>query len=481
MSSLNHNALVQKARQALHLLGPDAENWVEPRHHDADVLIVGGGQTGVAIAFALRRAGVTRTHVIDAAAEGQSGIWSTTARMPTLRTPKQSTGPELGIPQLSFRYFFTSQHGEQAYDNLDRIPTDQWQAYLDWYKQVVGIAVRFENRLVGIEPNASGLQAMIATPRGDVTLSAAKIVLATGILGAGVAHVPDTLAGTVPARFVRHTSQLIAPAEIAGKRVGVVGGAASAFDAALFAARCNAVSVEHFIRGSQVLQQATGPGPVYPTAREFHFEHADEIRWKAVTLGRGRGTAPAHTVAQLDGERNYRQHLDCNVALKSAGAELELNIKGEPVPLDLLICGTGYRAALTGRAEIAGITNHILLWKDRLFDRAGAEPHWGDHPYLGRGFEFKERQTGDAPWLRNIHCYNFAAILSHGVHIGDIASASFGIPRLVEAIKRDFFKRDRAGQEAKLLGSTQVARGKSLPTARPTNDRVGRTPRRAVA
>ena len=46
------------AREALRLIGPDPQNWVPDRPGiDHNVVIVGGGQSGCAFAFALRRAG----------------------------------------------------------------------------------------------------------------------------------------------------------------------------------------------------------------------------------------------------------------------------------------------------------------------------------------------------------------------------------------------------------------------------------------
>jgi len=36
------------------------------------------------------------------APEGREGVWVTFARMPTLRSPKDQTGPDLGLPSLTF-------------------------------------------------------------------------------------------------------------------------------------------------------------------------------------------------------------------------------------------------------------------------------------------------------------------------------------------------------------------------------------------
>ncbi|MDR3529243.1 MAG: hypothetical protein P4L90_01610 [Rhodopila sp.] len=53
------------AATALRLLGPDPQNWVPDRPGiDHNVVVVGGGQTGTALAFALRRAGIGKVSVI---------------------------------------------------------------------------------------------------------------------------------------------------------------------------------------------------------------------------------------------------------------------------------------------------------------------------------------------------------------------------------------------------------------------------------
>ena len=50
------------------------------------VLIVGAGQSGLAIAFGLMRSQVSRVLLVDKAERGREGPWRTYARMHTLRT-----------------------------------------------------------------------------------------------------------------------------------------------------------------------------------------------------------------------------------------------------------------------------------------------------------------------------------------------------------------------------------------------------------
>jgi FAD-dependent urate hydroxylase len=142
------------ARNALRLIGPDPANWVPDRPGiDHNVVLVGGGQTGSALAFALRRAGIGKVSVIDAATdEVRAGIWLTAARMNLLRTPKNLPGPELGIPALSFQAWYEARHDADAYAAIDRIPRLDWVDYLSWYRHFLKIEVRYSTQLLRIEP-----------------------------------------------------------------------------------------------------------------------------------------------------------------------------------------------------------------------------------------------------------------------------------------------------------------------------------------
>ena len=70
--------------------------WVVPRERNGvrayDVAIVGGGQSGLAAAYGLKREQITHTVVLDRSAAGREGPWRTFARMTTLRTPKIGRG-----------------------------------------------------------------------------------------------------------------------------------------------------------------------------------------------------------------------------------------------------------------------------------------------------------------------------------------------------------------------------------------------------
>src|SRR5258707_8525694 len=227
------------ARTVLRLLGPDPQNWVPERPGvdgkpiDHNVVIVGGGQSGFAFAFALRRAGIGRVSVIDAAPdETQAGIWLTTARMNVLRTPKTLPGPENGIAALSFQSWYEARHGHEAYAAIERIPRTDWAEYLSWYRHFLNIPVRYGVTLTHIEP-VNGYFRLHLDANGAATVETTrKVLLANGFGGNGGTYTPEVLTENLPRHLYAHTADAIDFAALRGKALAVVAGAASAFDAA---------------------------------------------------------------------------------------------------------------------------------------------------------------------------------------------------------------------------------------------------------
>src|SRR5690606_7019922 len=85
-----------------------------------DVVIAGAGINGLAAAFGLLRERITNITVLDRAAPGLEGPWLTFARMRGLRTDRNLVGPDLGLPSLSFPYWYRATKGAHAWDRLDK-------------------------------------------------------------------------------------------------------------------------------------------------------------------------------------------------------------------------------------------------------------------------------------------------------------------------------------------------------------------------
>jgi FAD-dependent urate hydroxylase len=279
------------AQETLRLIGDAPANWVPDLDGiDHNVTIVGGGQTGATFAFALRRAGIGKVNVIDAATDAdKAGVWLTRARMNKLRTPKNLAGPELGLPGLSFQSSYEARHGAKAYASFDRISRIDWANYLKWYRDFLGIEIRHATKLSRIEP-ADGHFRLHLEVAGDRSVETTrKIILANGVAGGGGAFIPPALSA-LPKTHLAHTSELIDFTVLKDKSIAVVGAAASAFDAAAAALESGAANVHLFARRAAIASVPINRVRGYPGAYDNYPHLPDAIRWKQALRFRDAGS-----------------------------------------------------------------------------------------------------------------------------------------------------------------------------------------------
>jgi cation diffusion facilitator CzcD-associated flavoprotein CzcO len=449
------------AREALRLIGPDPANWVPDRESiDHNVVIVGGGQTGCAFAFALRRAGIGKVIVIDAAPDAErAGIWQSGARMHVLRTPKTLAGPEYGIAALGFQAWYEARHGAEAYRAFERIPKQAWVDYLAWYRDFLGITVRYGTQLDRIEPSEGCFELHL----NNGTETARKIIIATGFAGIGGLAVPEFLAD-LPRALYAHTGDEIDFAALNGKDVAVIGGAASAFDAAAVALENGAKSVHLFARRAVLAATPINRSRGYPGAYDNYYALPDAVRWhQAIRYRRAGSTAPQDAIDRVLKHANFHLHLAApwiaaraengGIIAETSDAAGCLAEGALTHRFDFAIAGTGYAADPNLRPEFADFASQILLWRNRYTPPADEEDAFlGAHPYLGPGNEFMEKVPGAAPYLHDIHCFNPAGFVSFGVPIGDVPSMKRGHPSVTAAISRDLFLADFEHHQQRMTG-----------------------------
>ncbi|MEH2406861.1 NAD(P)-binding domain-containing protein [Nostoc sp.] len=299
------------AREALRLIGPDPDNWIPDRPGvDHNVTVVGGSGSGSTFAFALRRAGIGRVTVIDAADdEAHAGVWLNRARMKKLRTPKNLPGHELGIPALSFQAWYEARHGTEAYAAIDRIPRLLWAEYLSWYRQFLNIPVRYRTRLVRIEPAEDFFRLHLEVNGVAQVETTRKIIFANGVAGTGGPYVPSVLAG-LPRTLYAHTADAIDFTALHGKTVAVLGAAASAFDAAAVALESGAKAVHLFARRAAIASLPIIRVRGYPGAYYNYPELPDAARWFQAWRFRQVGsTPPPDAIERAIAFPNFHLHL----------------------------------------------------------------------------------------------------------------------------------------------------------------------------
>ncbi|MGO8175438.1 NAD(P)-binding domain-containing protein [Rhizobium ruizarguesonis] len=446
----NLEALEARLRQDLAWLELPAKSWVPPRIVDGqsvvDVVIIGAGMAGLVASAMLKRLGVANHILLDKAPAGSEGPWVTFARMRTLRSPKQLTGPAMGLPALTFRAYYEARHGRDAWTALDRAPRETWMDYLVWYRRVLDLPVRNGVAVDVIRPRADGLLDVVCRHDGrSETTIARHVVLATGRDGLGGPFVPS-IAHAIERKFWAHTADEIDFAALRGKRVGVVGAGASAMDNAATALEAGAARLDMFVRRTDLprINKFTGigsQGVVHGFAGL-----PDDWKWRFLDYAmRSQTPPPRPSVLRVSAFPQAHLHLKSPIdRLQQQGDHIVVTTPKGSYPVDFLIFGTGFKVDLTNRPELAAIASHIRLWRDRFPvppDMRNDELETS--PDLGDAFEFLEAEPGACPALARIHCFNFPATLSHGKLTGDIPAISEGADRLARGIVRALFVADR--------------------------------------
>ncbi len=446
------SALEAQVRRDLRLIAYPEIDWVPARTGPAgepvlDVLVIGAGQGGLAILFQLQRERVARILAIDRAPENREGPWLGIARMRSLRSWKTVTGPDLDVPSLTYQSWHETQWGAEDFERLGKIAKENWHAYLGWFRRVLGLAVENEVELAAIEPAPGALLRARVLRRGrPESILARKIVLAHGIEASGRWWMPDSVAA-LPAHLRAHAADDIDFARLAGKRVAVLGAAASAFDNAACALEAGAAEVRLYCRRERL--QRVQPYKYLSFNGFFrHFRELDDAwRWRYMNyLLTLREALPAETWQRCAWHGNF---------IVVEGADWErVRAEGEQVSLgtpkgefraDFAIAATGFDVDLAIRPELAGIAAHAATWADRYVPPAQERnPRLARYPYLGTDFELTEKRPGQAPWLRNIRLFTFGTTMSFGPAGSSINAMKFAVPRIVAGLTRDFFVEDAA-------------------------------------
>jgi len=446
--------LERAARHDLDRLNYPTANWVLPTDGPdskpaLDVLIVGGGMCGQTTAFALQREGVRHIRVIDRSPEGREGPWGTFARMEILRSPKQLTGPDLGVPTLTYRAWYEAHHGADGWDTLHKAPRLDWLGYLLWVRRVAGLKVENDTAMLSLDADGAFLRATLHGPRGREAVYARKVVLALGRDGSGALRWPSFASfdpdGVAARGRVFHSADDIDFDALKGRRVGVLGVGASAFDNAACFLEAGAREVTMFARRRFLPQVNKSKGASFPGFQRGFVSLDDDRRWRFMTYVFDEQAPPPHeSVLRCD------CHPGFGIRFAEPWTDLAADGKGITVTtpqgrhrFDAAVIATGFDVDLTQRPELASLSRSILLWADRRSPaEIEAEPEAARFPYLGDGFELRPRLPDAMPQLADIHVFNWGCTMSHGPLAGDVPGLAIGATRLAQAIVRDLFVTD---------------------------------------
>jgi cation diffusion facilitator CzcD-associated flavoprotein CzcO len=463
MRFMSLERLAARVRRDLEYLSYPAQEWTIPRYHKGarvlDVLIVGAGQSGLATAFGLQRERVKNFRIVDRSVRGLEGPWRRFARMKHLRTPKEITGIDLGIASLTPRAWYEAKFGRKGWERIEAFPQHVWQTYLDWCRDVLDLPVENEVEVTSIEPAGDLLRAELRRKGRSERVVARKIVLATGIEGSGRWRIPQSLIARVPASSYAHTTDAIDFRKLKGKRVGVLGAGASAFDNAAAALEAGAKSVDLCFRRAEIPRVNPLTWTNFAGMLAHFGELSDLERWRFMRyiLEKPPMPPPQEAFWRCRRFENFVWHANCAwKSLRRNRKAVTVETQARTFTFDFIIFATGFETNLSARSELAPIASRIALWRDRFTPPPGEESeHIASHPYLGPAFQFLEREPGTAPWLRRLHTFTWGAMPSLGLGGAAIPGLKYGVPRLVNGVVRDLFREDATELYESLLAYSE--------------------------
>ncbi|GBQ80613.1 oxidoreductase [Gluconacetobacter johannae DSM 13595] len=443
-------ALRHRARDELARIAHPQRPWTIPHPGPdgtpiLDVLIVGAGQSGIAAGFGLQRAQVTNFLIVDQAERGMEGPWLTYARMRTLRSPKEFTGPDLDIPALTYQTWHEEKFGKQDWDDLNLIPREDWAEYLLWLRDTLDLPVDNGVSLAGVAPWDDYLAVTLRDAAGDEQVRyTRKLVLATGQDSLGRWTMPSFIAD-LPSALRAHTADPIDFSALRNKCVAVLGAGASAFDNAAMALEAGAKEVHLFCRRPDL--QLVQPY-LWLTFTGFlcHFSELDDAwKWRimqhVLSLREG---FPQATWDRCARHPNFFLHTQSpwTDARAHAGG-VELTIPTGTFQADFAICGTGIEIDPGARPELSRVAYNIASWGDRYAPPPDeCNPRLSRFPYLGTDYTLQEKTPGLTPWLRHIHLFSIASTMSFGPSGSSINAMKFAVPKLVSGITSHLFRDD---------------------------------------
>ncbi|WP_379154223.1 NAD(P)-binding domain-containing protein [Paenibacillus sp. sgz5001063] len=444
--------LNERVKTDLSYLAYGGADWVRPLNHPEghvyDVVIVGGGQSGLGAAFGLLRERISNILIMDENSEGLEGPWETYARMVTLRTPKHLTSVDLGIPSLTFRSWWEAQNGSDSWEAVDKIPRGDWMNYLRWYRKILGLPVINEVRLEWIEPGDDGIHRLHISGAGapKEQLLARKVVLATGIQGGGEWHVPPMVADHLPKAMYAHTSEVMDYTALRGKRIAVLGGGASAFDNANYLLSEGAAEVHVFVRREQLpnvnpIRQMEVSGMI-----ERYHTLSDPEKYAVISHFFKYNQPPTNdTFARAAAWPGFQLHLGSPWLKVEAIGDMTVvtTPKGE-FSFDFLVVSTGLLSDPGLRPELRLVERHIARWSDR-YEAPPAEANalLDAHPYLSPGFALQPRNEEGRKHVHGLFVFNYSALASCGLSASAISGMKNAVPKLVAGVADQLFTDDR--------------------------------------
>lgn len=425
LDELNHRVHVE-----LDWLGYPAD-WISQKEGVFDVAIIGAGMSGCSAAFALKKLGIHNLCIFDENEEGKEGPWNTYGHMKILRSGKCTVGPSCFFPSLTFQAWYEATFGTAAWNQLEKATPLVWNNYLLWFRKVLHLPVKNHRKVFKIRKSNSYLELQMSD--GQI-VHAKKVILATGRAGAGGVIIPE-FAKPFSKQWVDHTINLHNFNHLKGKKILILGCGSSAYDAAAEALEAGAAKVTLLFRRHETPTKNLLSGLIHPGVEKGFYDLKDEQKCDLIKLTNDGGIPPPkEALERVQPFSNFSLSPSTSIQkIDLMNNQLVITTNKGVISGDYLILATGFQIDLEQVPEIHEIYNKIVTWEEHT-----KEKKLSHFPYLGAAFQFLPKHESDS-YIKDIYCFNYGALLSHGLISSTIDSISAGAERLANGIAADFF------------------------------------------
>ncbi len=305
-----------------------------------DVLIIGAGPYGLALAAQVRRAGIDHLVIGEA-----MSFWRD--HMPKGMFLRSATDWHLDPDNIHTMEAYRDTLG-QSPDGIEPLSLDFYLGYAEWFQRQNGIAP-IPERVTRLDLGPGN--SFHVTCASGTNIFARRVVLALGF--GAFPHVPTELECMLPAGSFGHTCQEIDLATYEGKRVLILGGRQSAYEwaALLHEAGASAVHIVHRHRsprfapsdwswvGPLVDRMIADPG----WFRRLPIEEQDEISRRLYEEGRLKLEPWLQARIEQDGIFIWPETTITNCMRNESGDLLVTLSETGTLTVDHIILATGYK------------------------------------------------------------------------------------------------------------------------------------------
>ena len=251
---------------------------------------------------------------------------------------------------------------------------------------------------------------------------------------------------SLPKRYWAHASEAIDFQALQGKRVAVLGAAATAMDNAAAALEHGASAVEQYCRRARVQSIQPYRWSAFAGFMRHIGEMDDLWRWRFLTYFLElREPFTKDAWSRVSRFPNYRMVTgrpwerlglaDGRIVNRHPAVAEQAPTSSSPArgSKSTIGCGPSF-PILPIRSRRGTIASNLLPARKTRGS--------GFIPIFRRPSPSSSAKPGAAPALRNIHCFNFASTLSFGPSGAAIRPMKYLVPKLVRSLTRDLFRDD---------------------------------------